>query len=434
MPEKRQPRWHNPGAFVRQERGVVLTTSLILLAVLSLMGATAILTTMTDARIASNLKHHARAFYYAEAGVNFTLARLPGLIADGTLVLSGALANETLAEPISAPANFTFDPIGTFTRVGNSNTYQFSATGRSATARVTLHVVFRRAGNSVSYGLFGNQMVDLRGNGQVFSYDSANTPNPTILDVTGEGDIGSNEEVRIDHEVYVNGRVDLGADAAGNPGSYTVTGNPDPTDNPSVDPGGWPPANVDRINPDPLGAVNGDLADEITQISGSNDNLTSASPAISGNVINVPPGNSQTLSAGNYYLRSVTLNLLSELIIDTTAGPVAIYLTGAFNAKDLSYLTYTSSMVAPTDFTIYSNATAPITLRHQGEFKGMIYAPYASVEIDNGGGFGPPTVYGLIWANRGILHEPGLFYFDTALKTKFSANNVNVISWKEVTD
>ena len=39
----------------RNERGVVLTTSLVLLAVLTLMGAMAILNTITDTQISTNL-------------------------------------------------------------------------------------------------------------------------------------------------------------------------------------------------------------------------------------------------------------------------------------------------------------------------------------------------------------------------------------------
>lgn len=433
MQVRRQFSWRQLSALYRQERGVVLTTSLVLLAVLSLMGATAMLTTITDTRIASNLKNNAQAFYHAEAGINYTLAKLPDLIANATLSLTGAADNEVLTDPITAPSNFSFDPIDTFTRVGNSTNYQFRATGRAGTSRVTLHVVFRRAGSSASYGLFGNQLVELQGNGRVLSYDSAVTPNPTLLDITGDGNVGSNEEVRIDHEVYIDGRVDLGADSSGNPGSYSVTGNPDPTDNPSVT-GGWPPSNVDRINPDPLGALNGDLSNEIALLSSNNDNLTNAIPPITGNIINLSAGDQLTLRAGNYYLQSISLNMNSVLNIDTSSGAVNIYLNGGFNARSGSFLIYTSATVLPSDFSIYSNASATITLEHFGEFKGMIYAPYASVDIDNGGGFAPPTVYGLVWANNGTLHEPGQFYFDTALKTKLSTNNVTTVSWKEVSN
>jgi Tfp pilus assembly protein PilX len=430
MLTKRRCSWRSNDATYRNERGVVLTTSLIVLAVLSLMGATAILTTITDTQIASNLKNNARAFYYAEAGIHYTLAKLPDLIADDSLSLTGSLPDETLADPITAPANFSFDPIDTFTRVGNSKTYQFQVTGRAGTSRVTLRVDFRRVGSSVTYGLFGNQTVELQESSQVFSYDSDVTPNPTALDATGEGDVGSNEEVQIHHTVYIDGHVSLGTDELGNPGSYSITG--DPTDNPSVT-GGWPPANVDRVNPDPLGAINGDLADEIVLLSNNNDNLKRASPPIKGNTINLSAGDPpMTLRAGNYYLTSVTLNAFSELKIDTTSGAVNIYLAGAFNAMQYSSITYTSAMVLPSDFTIYSNASAPIVLSHSDAFKGMIYAPYASVEIKNGGGFTPSTVYGLIWANSGTLYGPGLFYFDTKLKSKLVTNAVSIVSWKEV--
>ena len=430
MKAKRQLGWCSPGMPYRHERGVVLTTSLILLAVLSLMGATAVLTTITDTQIASNLENSSRALYYAEAGVHYTLARLNDLIADGSLSLTGSVATETLAVPITAPAGFSFDPIATFTRVGSSKNYQFRSTGRAGTSRVTLDIVINRNDDLTSYGLFGNQMVELQGNTQVFSYDSSVTPNPTSGDTTGEAEVGSNEDVRLYNSVYIDGHVSLGADASGTPGSYSVIGD----GTPSVT-GGWPPANVARVNPDPLGALNGDLAADITQLNSNNDNLKSASPPIANDTINLNAGDTLTLKSGNYHLTSITLNAASVLNIDTSSGAVNIYLEGAFNAMQDSFINYISATVLPSDFTIYSNASAPITLSHFGAFKGTIYAPYSSVEINNRAGLSSaPLVYGLIWANSGMLHEPGQFYFDTMLKPKLGMkmNDFSVVSWKEI--
>jgi hypothetical protein len=105
-------------------------------------------------------------------------------------------------------------------------------------------------------------------------------------------------------------------------------------------------------------------------------------------------------------------------------GPVNIYLTGALDAKYGSAINTTGQ---PTDVTIYSNATDDITFEHGGDLKGTIYAPYAKVELKNSG-----DVYGMIWAKDVLIDNPGVFYFDTALKDQFTSNEVCLLSWREV--
>lgn len=431
MKVKSQLGQRSPSAIYQRERGFVLMNSLILLAILSFIGATAVLNSITDRQIATNVENSSLALYNAEAGVHYTLSMIGDLLADGSLLLTGLLDTETLAVPIVAPAGFSFDPIDTFTRLESSKNYRFRSTGRTGTSSVTLNVVIRIGDKSAVFGLFGNQMIDLQGNAQIFSYDSTATPNPTPAEATGKGELGSNEEMRLYNSVYIDGHVMLGADALGNQGNYSVIGGGDP----SVT-GGWPPVNIARVNPDPLDSLNGDLGDAIKQFSKKNDNQKKAKPPIpasANDIVNLSAGDSLTLQSGNYHFNSITLNAGSTLNIDTSKGPVNIYLEGEFNALQDSSLTYNSATGSPLDFTIYSNASAPITLGHLGAFKGMIYAPYSSVEINNrAGSSSAPLAYGLIWGNSVTLHESGQFYFDTTLQVKSAEKIVSVVSWKEV--
>ena len=50
------------------ERGIVLAVALMLLAILTLMGSAAIVTTRTDVKIAGNWNAHTRTYHAAEAG------------------------------------------------------------------------------------------------------------------------------------------------------------------------------------------------------------------------------------------------------------------------------------------------------------------------------------------------------------------------------
>jgi hypothetical protein len=81
---KRHPRM-SPG----DEKGMVLVLGLLLVAVLSLVGTTAVMTSTTDMKINSNYKSGAQAFYIAEAGIERARAQLMIL---GSTTLSQALA------------------------------------------------------------------------------------------------------------------------------------------------------------------------------------------------------------------------------------------------------------------------------------------------------------------------------------------------------
>ena len=69
------------------ERGLTLVVALIFLAILAVLGTTAVTMLATDMRIGGNVKQSRAALASADAGVHFTLGSLPGLIADGTNTL-----------------------------------------------------------------------------------------------------------------------------------------------------------------------------------------------------------------------------------------------------------------------------------------------------------------------------------------------------------
>ncbi|MFZ5995516.1 MAG: DUF7305 domain-containing protein [Thermodesulfobacteriota bacterium] len=399
---------------IKNEKGIALITVLLFLMVLTVLGTTAIVISSTDIKIGGNYKLSKQALYDAEAGIQYAIKNIENGLAAETLSLTGS----SIAVNYTAPSGFSFDPITTLTQVGSTGNYSFQATGHSAnSARATIEVAITQD-PVFNYGVFGDDLVDLKASGCVYSYNSHTTSNPLPADSTGEGDVGSNVAVQTYMSTYVDGDVALGNDEIGNEGVYIPSGVPIITGTAGVD--------VDRVDPDPLGAISGDLASTFSTVSsGSNDN---AWGGITGDTINLGTGDTMILygkaGGANYYVTDINLNNGATLNIDATAGPVNIYLAGGLDAKNGSAINITG---APPDFSIYSNSTDSIVFRHGGVFKGTVYAPYAPVEMKNSS-----DVYGLIWANTSDIKNTGEFYFDTALKDKYLSDNVSILSWREV--
>ena len=398
------------------EKGFVLPLGLIFLAIIALLGTTAVIVTTTDIKIGSNYKLSQQAFYAAEAGGQYVIAMIEDDLAnDPPLVLSGS----SIDVNYSAPASFSFDTITALTQVGATSNYSFQVTGHSGNANSTIEMVIVRD-STFQYGAFGDKQLDLKKEGAVYSYDSRVTPNPTPADSTGEADVGSNEEVHVHKDTYIDGDVGLGNDDDGNEAVYKESGTPTITSDTE---------DVDRVDPDPLGAIGGDLADDFVFYSDSANNYN-ASAGITDNEISLDNGESLTLPPGNYYLTSIELKKGSILNISATGSDtVNIYLTGEdgdakFDAKKDSSFNIDGN---PPNFTIFSDSTKKIDFKHGTTFKGTIYAPYADIDVKHSA-----DIYGMIWAKKLDIKNSGELYFDTALKDKWLDDTVRIVSWKEV--
>lgn len=404
------------GILYKNERGIVLITALLFLMVLTVLGTTAIMISSTDIKIGGNYKLSKQAFYDAEAGIQYAIKNIENGLAAETLSLTGS----SVAVNYTAPSDFSFDPITTLTQVGSTSNYRFQATGRAANnTSSTIEVVIERE-TLLNYGIFGDDEIDMKNSGAAYSYDSRVTPNPTPADSTGEADIGSNKLATGHNGTIIDGDVALGDDGLGTEGVYTPLGSPGPTVT------GTAGVDVDRVTPDPLGVIGGDLATTFATVSsGSNDNVWGG---ITSNTINLGNGDTMILygkaGGADYYVTDINLNNGATLNIDATAGPVNIYLTGGLDAKNGSAVNITG---APPDFTIYSNSTDKIDFKHGSAFKGTVYAPYADIDMKNSS-----EVYGILWGKTVDIKNSGQFFFDTSLKDKFTSDDISIVSWREV--
>jgi len=395
------------------EKGFFLPVGLVLLAFILLLGITAVIVSTTDIKIGGNYKQNMQAFQDAEAGVQYAIAEIEeGLKADPqTFTLPTTIGtSSTLTYTVPTGFSFVISDIS----LTNVNTYSFRATGYSGNASSTVEVVFKRD-PLFQYGAFGDEVLDLKPNGSVLSYDSSVTQNPVPGDSTGDGNVGSNGEVRVYNETFIDGDVGLGDDGLDpiDEADYIWTPTPEIIGN---------IADVPRVDPDPLGAIDGDLAEDFAAYINLNNNANCLE--IFNDTLPLGTGDTTTLTAGNYYLTSITLQNASTLNIDATDGDVNIYLDGGLNAISGSTINLTGY---PTDLTIFSNSTDLIEFKHSSIFKGTIYAPYAAVVMKNSA-----DVFGMIWANTINMKNSGQFYFDIALKDKWLADTFNIVSWKEV--
>jgi len=424
-----------PNLIHKNEKGMVLPLGLMFLAIIAVLGTTAVIVTTTDLKIGSNYRSNVQAFYDAEAGVQYVRKKLVIDLDD-----SDSNTVDLTASPISlnysTPSGFSFTVPTELTSLG-SDRYSFKVTGHgSNNSEAVIEVVFSAEKKSVfEYGLFTDGLLDLKSDAKIYSYDSRDTPDPDSTTFpgasTGEIDIGSNTGISTKMNTYIDGDLALGADNSDPPvdAIWTDTGAPIVT--------GTAGTTVGHVDSDPLGAndPSSELYDKFIDIVTTNDNGTAGdgSPLEGTTAIDLSNGETLTLTAGDYYITEIILKNGSTLEIDATSGPVNIYLDGIVDAEDGELEAKNGSAInnlsQPTDFSIFSNSSQDITFKHSSAFKGMVYAPNAHVEMKNTAG-----IYGLIWGNTATIHNSGEFYFDEAIKDNYlSPNNytIDVLSWKD---
>ncbi len=393
---------------------MALFAVLAILAGIALLSCTVFVLTATEVGVAGRHQHSTKSFYHADGAVHHFKGKIELDLAAGSLKLTNA--NETVNYP--PPTGSTFDPVTNFSRLADGRSYFFRAVGRENGAMTMIDVVFRRR-SSIGLGCFANSLLDMKNSGGIYSYNSTITSTPTPATSTGEADSGSNEQVITHNNSTIDGNLILGRDTFGNPAAWANPGS-------GAIITGEAGVQVPRIDPDPLGAVGGMLAAQFIAVATSNRNA-SAVPAIPANrKISLGNKETMTLTAGDYYISDITLNNGATLIINPGSGQVAIYLTGSADFKNGSTLNISGS---PDRFSLFSNANVTIDLYHGSAFKGLLYAPYADVEVKNSADF-----YGLVWADALDIKNTGDVYIDTSLMSRYPANKINLISWKEVRD
>lgn len=423
------------------ENGAALVISLMFIAILGMLGATAVMIVTTDMQIGSNYKSSTQAFYDAEAGVNYALGKMEEGLADGSFALPTSTdpthSNNTSTLTYTLPTGFSFS-ISDITMLAQ-NTYSFTSTGSGPNnAECIIEVTFKRE-EAISFAAFGDESIVTKNSATVYSYDSRTSSPPTGPgDSTHQGHIGSNDELETKNSSYIDGDGVLGEQDDGSPTNDKIHAYADFY--------GDAPVNRGRIDPDPLGINSGGEYDPTTYSSSSlNDNNLATSPsypggnAISGNLIGLGSSyadSTMTLhgksGGANYYITEIDLKNSTTLTIDTTSGPVRLFFD---ETTGTSFDMHNSSAfnVIPAGnehkFGFFTNYTGSLDVKHGGDFDGLFYAPLADIVVHNSG-----DVNGAIWGKTTDIRNSGTLNFNTGLADLYASNNLTKASWNHVTN
>lgn len=111
---------------VSNEKGMVLVVVIMLLAVLVLLGSTAIMVTNTDVKISGNYQRSSQAFYNADAGVETVIAYLRT-----NNITYPTAASPTATITVTCPTGYNFNTSVALHYVA-PNSYRFQMTGTGA--------------------------------------------------------------------------------------------------------------------------------------------------------------------------------------------------------------------------------------------------------------------------------------------------------------
>ncbi len=392
----------------RGRDGAALVISLLLIGLLSFLAATVYQLTRGEVFSAVYQQRHSTAFFQTEAGVRYALSRLSQMVYDGTLEMTNLV--ETVYIP--PPEGYTFEPITELHRLPNGRWYSMTVTGRHENAKSVIRATVTRPRMLAGTGIFGNMDLRLQPNEEIYSYDSRDLLNPTPANSTGQANIGSNILITMLNNIILDGLVLVGMDEFGAQGTAPV---------------GYEYDLVERIEPDPLGARDGPLAQFFAFYSdpAHNDNATAG---ILNNKVDVKPNVPLEMGGGIYYIEDMYVGPNCTINVTATPdNPAIVFLRGPMRLQPGCIFNMNNG--EPTNLMIFSDSEEEVRLQPSNIFRGLVYAPYADLQIQPLG-----VMCGVFWGNTATLQPNEEIYIDLALLDKFRSVNVRMVQWEEIVD
>ncbi len=389
----------------REKEGTVLLTTMVLLFFLFVMVAGVMRSTLYEHAGGVYYQREREAFYNAEGGLRYIMGQISSDLASGDL---GGLTGDVINVNYTAPEGIEFDPVTQLRRNQDGEGYYFVVSGHCENASASLEATIRRRRMLTEAGVFADGEIRLQPNQEFYSYDSDQVLNPVPADSTGEANLGSNTDIWLQNNNIIDGTLMLGESEDGVL-PPVIAGWEDMTEY------------VGRINPDPLGAVDGPLAQAFIYYATHNDN---AAAGIVGNEIDLGSHDELTLESGSYYLTDFGMGAQSTLTINgTPQNPVVIYLHGPLRVQPNSDLNVTSGQ--PSNFFIFCDTTDEMRFQPHGDARLFLYAPFAPIRFQPQG-----NIMGVLYGSD-IRFQPGNnVYVDTSLLDKFWSPSVEMLQWR----
>jgi hypothetical protein len=125
--------------------------------------------------------------------------------------------------------------------------------------------------------------------------------------------------------------------------------------------------------------------------------------------ISLNSGATRTISTGSYVVTGINISTGSGLVINNSAGPVTLYVTGPINVSGNGSITTTSP--TPERFAIYVANSSTVALADSGQLYGELYAPLSPVALS-----GDSTIYGSLVGLSMTLNGNSEVLYDIALR------------------
>lgn len=301
------------------------------------------------------------------------------------------------------------------------------STGMCGAGRATLGLVVHRSPVSIaSFGIMGGDSVSLGGRALVDSYDSrenaapgALAPDSVSFRVQSNGDIelGSMARVKGDATPGFEGSVILGqsakVDGSTSPGEAAVS-------LPNVDIPELPAKSfTSPLLPSQVTIQAGEASYTNVTI-GAASQLTITGPA--------------TLA-----LNKLSIQDLGKLHLDTTDGPITLYVKDWLNLAPTATVTFAERDPSRVSILVAASQTkdhsgdllpdAPVQFNYSGVFYGSMYAPSAAVSLASGFEY-----FGALTAKELAIGSNAKVHFDVALEgeTNGESSSVQKFAWSVI--
>ncbi|MCP4579689.1 MAG: hypothetical protein GY846_25745 [Deltaproteobacteria bacterium] len=406
----------------QNEGGAALVIGLMFLTILAMLGTTAVMMTTTDMQIGANYKSSARAFYDADAGVNYAIGNMETGLKASPQTFSLPTVGNPSQLTYTAPSGFSFS-ISNVTMLA-TNVYSFTSTGSGPdNARAVVIATFSVGGGIFNYGIFGDLGVTIRGNGKTDSYNSSDSPYTWATRSTN-GDIGTNATgagaIRLsgNAKIYGDARVGVG----GNPSTViTTSGNAD------VVPPGQKLAADEPKDMTPLEFPSGGTSRPAWSLSGNNnDTLNAGTYRLPGISIS---GNGKGYISGDvtlYVTGNIDIFGNGQLTIQP-GGSLTLYVSGTVKIRGNGKITNNTSR--PEKLQIYGTSTCTnVRFSGNANIYGAIHTPAAAVSVTGNG-----DIYGSVIGRSIVVSGNGNIHYDEALQNVGPSFDLKLLSWKQKT-
>jgi hypothetical protein len=382
--------------------GSALVATIVLAIVLAGLCAALLAATLSNEKgqVEAGTRQHA--FYAAEAGLSDAFMR----------VSAGSLAplDGQVLELGDAAAPVALGTSGYWVEISKAEEdprgFLLVSTGIDGSVEARLkQIVSKKPTGFFQFAAFGSQGVLLNSNAFVDSYDSAYGPYQSQVQggnafARENGDVGSNGDIRLRANTTIHGDCNPGPghhvdDSAPN---IFVSGNRDPL----LQPIAMPEIDV------PVIASSGSIA--------GNSNVSAGPGDVHYTSVVMNGGTTLTIHGpARFVVDDIRMRSNSNLVFDTSGGPIQLYSSGDFNLESNSSVTTNSNSALGVQLFLSGDNMSPghsdtIQLGSNSSFIGAIYAPHASFTLASNF-----DIYGSIMAGYLDLSSFGKIHFDEAL-------------------